>query len=151
MTHTMTRKQALEFLQYDSAQFGWFEADMTKTEFFKFVDEVEFQWNENGAAEQTGSADRPYFGYIPDQTRARWYRAMTNPHAQKQLRYADIRTADQLRTRIRLNSSGHQCLDCGNRYWLIRPLLAQTGAPEDLVLVHYTAGSGSHVITRYIA
>lgn len=151
MTHTMTRRQAFEFLQNDSAQYGWFEAGMTKTEFFKFVDEVEFQWNENGAAEQTGSTDRPYFGYIPDQTRARWYRAMTNAPAPKQLRYTDIKTADQLRTRIRLDSSGYKCLDCGNQYHHIRPLLARDGDLENLVFVTYTAGSGSHLIARYIA
>lgn len=151
MTHTMTRKQAFEFLQNDSEQYGWFEAGMTKTDFFEFVDDVEFQWNENGAAEQTGSADKPYFGYIPEQTRASWYRVMTNANTPKHLRYVDIKTADELRARIQVNSAGHQCLYCGNQYNHIRPLLAETGAPENLVLVTYTAGSGSHVIARYIA
>lgn len=76
---------------------------------------------------------------------------MTHAHTPKPLRYVDIKTADALRTRIRLDSCGHQCLDCGNQYRAIRPLLAETGAAEDLVFVTYTAGSGSHVIARNIA
>ena len=50
---------------------------MTYAQFCSFIDEVEGQWNHPGqAAEQVGTADDPFLGYIPDRSRSRWYGRM---------------------------------------------------------------------------
>ena len=100
---------------------------------------IETSTPESRAAKAASSPARPPLVLVPEVP------------AQRTPKYRDIKTAADLRRRIRLDSSGYQCLDCGNQYHHVRPLLAETGVPENLVFVTYTAGSGSHLIARYIA
>ena len=67
----------------------------------------------------------------------------------KPLKFSEIRTVEQLRERAKLINGDFYYLSVGNALSYARPFLERTGHPDDYVRVNYTAGSGSHTLTRY--
>ena len=65
------------------------------------------------------------------------------------IKFDDITTVAELKSRARVTKDGYYALSCGNRYWKIRHLLEREGPDSECVVVSYTAGSGDHAICRY--
>jgi hypothetical protein len=65
------------------------------------------------------------------------------------IKFDDITTVAELKSRATLTNDGYYSLSCGNRYWKIRHLLEREGPDSEFVMVHYTARSGEHAICRY--
>lgn len=67
-------------------------------------------------------------------------------------KFADIKTVEQLRTRIKLTDKGTALLSTGNQYMNVRKFMTEERVSNDQIQtgVEYTAGSGNHMTIRFI-
>jgi hypothetical protein len=68
------------------------------------------------------------------------------------IKFKEIKTRDELLTRIIRKNNGLNVLSCGNQYGYIYRFLSRTKTNDNMIEVEvfYTAGSGEHSIIRFI-